>query len=85
VTSLTNPATGHTVRTGGESVEFWQAAGYRGGEDAAAQEGKSYDGLKVAELKAEIESRNEGRDEADVLSTDGKKADLIAVLEADDK
>ena len=38
----------------------------------------------VAELRAEIDRRNEGRDEADQLSTDGKKADLIATLEADD-
>lgn len=26
---LKNPVTGHEVRTDGESVEFWKAAGYR--------------------------------------------------------
>jgi hypothetical protein len=36
------------------------------------------------ELRAEIARRNEGRDEADLLSTEGNKADLIATLEADD-
>jgi hypothetical protein len=44
----------------------------------------TYSSMKVDDLKAEIESRNDGRDEADQLSTEGKKADLIAVLEADD-
>lgn len=43
-----------------------------------------YEGMKVADLKAEIDRRNEGRGEADLLSSDGKKADLVAVLEADD-
>lgn len=26
---LTNPVTGHTVRTDSESVEFWRSAGYQ--------------------------------------------------------
>jgi hypothetical protein len=43
-----------------------------------------YSSMKVDELKAEIESRNEGRDYADLLSLDGKKADLVAALDADD-
>jgi hypothetical protein len=39
----------------------------------------------VADLKAEVERRNEGRDEADLIAPEGtKKADLIAALEADD-
>lgn len=38
----------------------------------------------VAALREEIERRNEGRDEADLLSLEGKKADLVAVLDADD-
>jgi hypothetical protein len=37
------------------------------------------------ELRAEIARRNDGREEADKLSLDGKKADLIATLEADDE
>jgi hypothetical protein len=51
-------------------------------DDSNSSDG--YSSMKVDELKAEIESRNEGRDDADLLSTDGKKADLIATLEADD-
>lgn len=52
--------------------------------DGSDDSGSGYDGLKVDELKAEIERRNEGRDDADLIPTDGKKADLIAALEADD-
>lgn len=44
-----------------------------------------YADMKVADLRAEIERRNTGRDEADRLPDDGRKADLIAVLEADDE
>lgn len=47
--------------------------------------GSGYESQKVDDLKAEIDSRNEGRDEADRIVPDGaKKADLIASLEADD-
>lgn len=52
-----------------------------GGEDDTT---KGYADLKVDELKAVIERRNEGRDADSLLSTEGKKADLVAVLEADD-
>lgn len=38
----------------------------------------------VDELKAEIDRRNEGREEDAKLSKDGKKADLVATLAADD-
>lgn len=44
----------------------------------------SYGDLKVDELKQLIAGRNEGREEADLISDEGKKADLVAVLEADD-
>ena len=40
--------------------------------------------LKVAELREEIGRRNANRDEDGQLSAEGKKADLIATLEADD-
>lgn len=36
MTSLTNPATGHTVKTTAESVDFWTAAGYREEKPAKA-------------------------------------------------
>ena len=45
---------------------------------------EGYEALKVADLKAEIERRNDGREESDRLSGEGKKADLIAALQADD-
>jgi hypothetical protein len=56
----------------------WEAVG--GGQKAA----DGYDGMKVADLQAEIDKRNEGREEADLIPSDGKKADLIAALSADD-
>lgn len=45
-----------------------------------------YDGWKVDELKAEIDNRNTDRDPAGdtYLDGSGKKADLVAALEADD-
>lgn len=52
--------------------------------DGGATEPEGYEAMKVADLKAEIERRNDGRDEADLLTADGKKADLVAVLQADD-
>lgn len=59
------------------------AAGADAGDDGDT--GGAYGSLKVADLRAEIDRRNEGRDEADRLSTEGKKADLVATLEADDQ
>jgi hypothetical protein len=35
VSKLTNPVTGHQITTDDESVEFWQAAGYRAEQDKA--------------------------------------------------
>lgn len=49
-----------------------------------ADEDDSYDKWTVAQLKTEIDARNEGRNDDVTLSADGKKADLIATLEADD-
>ncbi|MET7867977.1 SAP domain-containing protein [Micromonospora taraxaci] len=59
---------------------LWEA--HTGSESAPAAEG--YDAMTVPKLKAEIDRRNEGRDEADRVSSEGKKADLVAALEADD-
>lgn len=52
--------------------------------DGSATEPEGYDAMTVPKLKAEIERRNENRAEDALLSTEGRKADLIAVLEADD-
>lgn len=48
------------------------------------EEDKGYGDMKVAELKAEIDQRNDGRDPASYIADDGNKADLVAALEADD-
>jgi hypothetical protein len=40
--------------------------------------------LTVPELKDEIARRNQGRDEADQIPTQGNKPDLIAAIAADD-
>ncbi|MEU7843945.1 hypothetical protein AB0B39_23630 [Micromonospora sp. NPDC049114] len=51
---------------------------------AAGNSDSGYEGMKVTDLKAEIERRNQGRAEADLVSAEGLKADLIAALTADD-
>ena len=55
-----------------------------GGEPGDGDQG-GYGSMTVSELKAEIAARNEGRDEADLVPDEGKKADLVAALEADDE
>lgn len=47
--------------------------------------GGGYDDMTIEALKAEIDSRNEGRDADAELSKTGNKAELVAVLESDDK
>jgi hypothetical protein len=81
---LKNVTSGAVVEVADEKVaglgSSWVPAD---GEKSPAPESR-YEGQKVDDLKAEIERRNQGRDEADLLSADGKKADLVAALEADD-
>lgn len=45
---------------------------------------QSYGSLSKADLVAEIEKRNDGREDDATLPTSGNKADLVAALEADD-
>jgi hypothetical protein len=86
---LTAP-NGATVDVSEEKAGRLAAQGFRpaDGEAVATQSTSDtesdYSALKVADLKAEIEMRNDGREGDAVLSTEGKKADLIATLEADD-
>lgn len=56
-------------------------------EDVEVGEGDdvAYADMTAAELKAEIEARNEERDESEHLSVQGKKAELISRLEEDDE
>lgn len=73
---VTNPATGQDVALlPGRVVPAW----------AEALLNDKYDDLTVAELRDEIRSRNEGRDDAEHLSAEGRKAELIQTLKADDQ
>ena len=55
-------------------------------DDSDSTEPKGLSDLTVAELKAEVEKRNEGReDDAKIAPESQKKDDLVAALEADDK
>lgn len=53
--------------------------------DPGAGRSGDYESQTVAELRAEVKARNEGRDDADRVSGDGNKADLVAALVADDE
>lgn len=75
---------GSTVRVDSAKAERLVDSGLFTG-DVKRSQPEGYAAMKVADLKAEIERRNDGRDEDDLLSVEGKKADLVAVLEADDE
>jgi hypothetical protein len=51
-----------------------------------ADQPQGYSGLKLPDLHAEIDKRNEGRADDDkiVIGGKGNKADLVSALEADD-
>lgn len=72
---------GVTVTVSDEKAERLKGDGYRA---SGAESDTGYKGQKIADLRAEIAKRNEGRDEADRLTDEGNKAALVAVLEADD-
>ncbi|HKY59205.1 MAG TPA: SAP domain-containing protein [Aeromicrobium sp.] len=67
-----------------EKAESLRRVGFSPIDESEVAEAEGYAAMKVADLKAEIESRNEDRDEESLLSAEGKKADLVATLEADD-
>lgn len=87
----------HVVIAAGDDVPAWaskqivnpkawdgdapEAKTIDAGEDPASE---GYESKTVADLRAEIKARNEGRDDESRVSGDGNKADLIAALEADD-
>jgi len=56
-------------------------------EEPMEEEPSPYDGMTAKELKAEVASRNEDRDEADqlVIESGMKKSQVVAMLEADDE
>lgn len=66
-------------------VAFAKAIVRRARADGYKPGAKAIGDMTAAELKDEVERRNEGRDEADLIAPEGtKKADLLAALEADD-
>lgn len=53
---------------------------------AATSDGAvDYEAMTVAALRDLIQERNKGRDEADLIPTEGRKGDLVEALEADDE
>ena len=57
-----------------------------GDAGAATSDGAvDYEAMTVAALRDLIQERNEGRDEADLIPTEGRKGDLVDALEADDE
>lgn len=79
---LRDTATQVVVNVDDETAERLVSEGWRPADEPAAGD---YEAMKVADLRAEIARRNKDRHEADCLPDDGRKADLIAVLEADDE
>ncbi len=63
----------------------WEGGNAPSTSNKADDSDPGYSKSKVDDLKAEIEKRNEGREDEAKLSTDGVKADLVKVLETDDK
>lgn len=78
---LRNKTTGVIVNVSEETAEHLGDAW----APADQPEPTGYADLKVTDLKAEIARRNEGRDEDARIPDDGKKAELVAALEADDE
>ena len=73
----------------GEKVPGWakdlvEPGDLEGAPEPAEDQPAGYSALKVDDLKAEIEKRNAGREDDAKLSAEGLKADLVAVLVADD-
>lgn len=86
---FTNNTTGMVVSVADEKASRFGSGWTREGDAPATPDDEvtgagGYADTKVDDLKAEIERRNEGRGDADRLSTTGVKADLIAALQADD-
>lgn len=81
-----NPENGDPVslREGQEAPEWYTNSANLDGVQESGSDSE-YADWKVSELKQEIEDRNLLRPEDDQLPLDGKKADLIAVLEQDNQ
>lgn len=79
-TVVVNPVTGQQVPLlAGRIVPAWA-------EPLLSEpSAPGYGDMTVEELRDEIHHRNEGRDDEQHLSAQGRKADLIHTLEADDR
>lgn len=75
---------GVTVTVSAEDADARIAGGYVRADGEAATDVEGYAGNTVPELRDEIDRRNEGREEADLIPSDGRKAVLVAALDADD-
>jgi hypothetical protein len=83
-TIVVNPETGAgVVLLAGDEVPDWAESLI--GDHLVDDSSAAYESMKVAELKAEIDKRNDGREDDALLPVEGKKDDLVAVLEADDE
>lgn len=81
LTVVTNPDTGREVALfPGREVPAWAVAVIEQRERA-----ERYEQMTVAELQEEIRARNEGRNDDEHLSTEGRKAELIERLSAADR
>lgn len=72
-----------TALLAGQPVPEWAGDLVHADDLTGGDEG--YSALKVGDLKAEIERRNEGREDDAKVPADGNKAALIAALESDDQ
>jgi hypothetical protein len=79
------------ANTAGESIEELEARLQRMRDEQGVEDSDDegleppYDEYKNDDLRSEIIRRNEGREDEDKLSLDGKKDDLVATLEMDDQ
>lgn len=74
---------GHSIESHAQMVERMKAEQDVEDDEPIVAPGE-YHSASNDLLRAEIARRNEGRSSEDKLSLDGKKADLIETLEADD-
>lgn len=78
---LRNSSTGVVVNVRDDKP---MGPGWEPADTTSAGSTAGYSDLTVDELKDEIRTRNEGRDEDDRLPLSGTKSDLVAALESDD-
>lgn len=81
-TYFSNDVRWHAAKAAGDLAEDGRLRG-----DSEGVESTGYADMDAKALKAEVASRNEGRDEESQLSIKGltKKSELVALLEADDE